>query len=104
MLRGPQTVGELKQRTERLRHFETAGDVDAVLSALAERELVERWPRRAGQKEDRYVQLLGGSAESAPRSAAVAVEDDRLAELQAAVSELRDEVAALRAELRGLSS
>ena len=104
MLRGPQTVGELKQRTERLRHFETAGDVDAVLSALAERELVERWPRRAGQKEDRYVQLLGGSAESAPRYAAVAVEDDRLAELQAAVSELRDEVAALRAELRGLSS
>jgi uncharacterized protein YceH (UPF0502 family) len=103
MLRGPQTVGELKQRTERLRHFETAGDVDAVLSALAERELVERWPRRAGQKEDRYVQLLGGSAESAPRSAAVAVEDDRLAELQAAVSALRDEVAALRAELRGLT-
>ena len=102
MLRGPQTLGELKQRTERLHRFETAGEVDAVLSALAQRELVEQSPRRPGQKEDRFVQLLGESAESAPPPAAGAVEDDRLAELETAVRELRDEVAALRAELRGL--
>ena len=101
MLRGPQTLGELKQRTERLHRFETAGEVDAVLSALAQRELVEQSPRRPGQKEDRYVQLLGESAESAPPPAAGTVEDDRLAELETAVGELRDEVAALRAELRG---
>ena len=106
MLRGPQTVGELRQRTERLHRFETTGEVDAVLSALAERELVEQWPRRPGQKEDRYVQLLGESAESAPPPASGAGagegEGDRLAELEAAVGKLRDEVAALRAELRGL--
>jgi uncharacterized protein len=104
MLRGPQTLGELKQRTERLHRFESTGDVDAVLSALAERELVGRWPRRPGQKEDRYVQLLGEGAESAPLPSMAPVESDRLAELEAAVGELRDEVAALRAELRGLGS
>ena len=101
MLRGPQTVGELRQRTERLHRFESAGEVDAVLSALAGRELVEQWPRRPGQKEDRYVQLLGEGAESAPPPAAGVGEDDRLAELEAAVGELRNEVAALRTELRG---
>jgi hypothetical protein len=100
MLRGPQTLGELKQRTERLHRFESTGDVDAVLSALAERELVDRWARRSGQKEDRYVQRLGVTAESAPPPAAAPVETDRLAELEAAVSELREELAALRAELR----
>lgn len=102
MLRGPQTLGELKQRTDRLHRFESTGDVEAVLSALAGRELVERWPRRPGQKEDRYVQLLGGTDESTSPPAEVLVETDRLAELEAAVGELRDEVGALRAELRGL--
>jgi uncharacterized protein YceH (UPF0502 family) len=103
MLRGPQTVGELKQRTERLRRFDSTGDVDAVLSALVERELVDRWPRRPGQKEDRYVQLLGETAESAPPTVAPPAENQRLADLEAVVGELRDEVAALRAELRDLS-
>jgi uncharacterized protein len=100
MLRGPQTPGELKQRTERLHRFDNTGEVDAVLSTLAGRELVDRWPRRPGQKEDRYVQLLGGTTADAPTPVATQVETDRLAELEAAVSELRDEVAALRAELR----
>jgi uncharacterized protein YceH (UPF0502 family) len=103
MLRGPQTVGEVKQRTERLHRFGSAGDVEAVLSALAERELVQRWPRRPGQKEDRYMQLLGGTTESAPPPVAASAENDRLSALEAAVSELRDEVAALRAEFGGLS-
>jgi uncharacterized protein YceH (UPF0502 family) len=102
MLRGPQTVSELKQRTERLCRFEGTADVDAVLAALAERELVERSPRRPGQKEDRFVQLLGGEAESAPPPVAPAAGNDRLSELEAAVDELRDEVAALRAEVRDL--
>jgi uncharacterized protein YceH (UPF0502 family) len=102
MLRGPQTLGELKQRTERLRHFEGTADVDAVLSALVERELVALWPRRPGQKEDRYVQLLGETVESAPPPVAAPVATDRLAELEAAVGELRDEVAALRAQVRNL--
>jgi uncharacterized protein len=103
MLRGPQTVGEVKQRTERLHRFDSTDDVEAVLSALDERELVQRSPRRPGQKEDRYMQLLGETTESVPPPLAAPVEYDRLSALEAAVGELRDEVAALRAELRGLS-
>jgi uncharacterized protein len=105
MLRGPQTPGELKGRTERLHPFSSLEQVDEVLARLSERELVVRLPRRPGQKEERYAQLLGGEPgeEPAPsRAASVAEEDDRLAEVEAALQELRDEVAALRAELGSL--
>ena len=61
MLRGPQTPGELKQRTERLRPFGGLDEIDGVLRRLVERELVTRVSRRPGQKEDRYAQLLGGA-------------------------------------------
>ena len=71
MLRGPQTPGELKGRTERLYPFASLDDLHAALGQLAERELVERLPRRPGQKEDRYRQLLGGDEEPA-REAQVA--------------------------------
>jgi uncharacterized protein YceH (UPF0502 family) len=66
MLRGPQTPGELKARTERLQAFAGLADVEETLGALAARELVARIPRRPGQKEDRYRQLLGGEADAAP--------------------------------------
>src|SRR5688572_2851825 len=51
MLRGPQTPGELKQRTERLHAFESPADLESVLDGLIERELVARLERRPGQKE-----------------------------------------------------
>jgi uncharacterized protein len=60
MLRGPQTPGELKQRTERLHPFAGLDEVDETLNGLIERELVARMPRRPGQREERYTQLLGG--------------------------------------------
>ena len=60
MLRGPQTPGELKVRTERLYPVSSLDDVVATLDALEGRELVERLPRRPGQKEERFRQLLGG--------------------------------------------
>jgi uncharacterized protein YceH (UPF0502 family) len=100
MLRGPQTPGELKSRTERLHAFSGLEEVDEVLSRLGERELVVRLPRRPGQKEDRYCQLLGGEPGEDSVAVGLAVEDDRLTELEAALEELRGEVAALRAELR----
>jgi uncharacterized protein YceH (UPF0502 family) len=101
MLRGPQTPGELKGRTERLHRFASLEEVDEVLGRLSERELVVRLPRRPGQKEERYTQLLGGEPGEEPsRVSAVTEDDDRLAEVEAALQELRDEVAALRAELR----
>jgi uncharacterized protein len=91
MLRGPQTVGELKQRTERLHRFESITDVAQTLDALAQRELVERLERRPGQKEERWAQLLGGESHEAaapelqqfePREA------DRVAELEARLGRL----------------
>ncbi len=130
MLRGPQTPGELKQRTERLH---PAADLSAVLDALERligRDLAARLPRRPGQKEERYTQLLGDD-EAAPGAAAPPgapaqqwtppapapeVEDrgaasppSPVAPAPAAapipdprVARLEDEVAALRAELEAL--
>ncbi len=65
MLRGAQTPGELKGRTERLYPFAALEDVQRTLDELTERELVARLPRRPGQKEERFVQLLGSDAQPA---------------------------------------
>lgn len=61
MLRGEQTPGQLKQRTERMFGFHDLDALQTTLNALISRDLVERLPRRPGQKEERYRQLLGGS-------------------------------------------
>jgi uncharacterized protein YceH (UPF0502 family) len=63
MLRGPQTPGELKQRTERMHAFGDLSAVHETLERLIERELVARLERRPGHKEERYAQLLQGEDE-----------------------------------------
>jgi hypothetical protein len=101
MLRGPQTLGELKSRTERLHRFESLAAVEEALIALGERELVARLPRRPGQKEERFAQLLGGEAGDVEGSvaapAAAPVADDRLTRLERRVDALEDELGELRA-------
>jgi uncharacterized protein YceH (UPF0502 family) len=62
MLRGPQTVGELRTRSERLYPFASTDDVEFALAELVDRELVEQLPRRPGEREARWLQLLGGTA------------------------------------------
>ena len=118
MLRGAQTPGELKQRTQRLHPFASLDELDAVLEALIERELVRRLERKPGQKEVRYEQLLGGGGEAAASSPARDDDDvrvdiadtagdadeDRLAEVERALRQLRAEVAELRAELASTRS
>jgi uncharacterized protein YceH (UPF0502 family) len=104
MLRGPQTPGELLQRTERLFRFPDAAALQAVLERLIERELAARYDRRPGQREERYGHLLGADAEepaAAPAPAPAGDDDrlDRLDRLERELAELRAEVAALRAEL-----
>jgi uncharacterized protein YceH (UPF0502 family) len=64
MLRGAQTPGELKQRVERMFHFDELAAVQRLLDHLIERGLVERLERRPGQKEERYRHLLGGGREA----------------------------------------
>lgn len=71
MLRGAQTPGELKQRTERLHRFDDLGAVEATLERLIGRGHVAQLQRQPGQKEERYVQLLGGD-DAAGESAATA--------------------------------
>jgi uncharacterized protein YceH (UPF0502 family) len=97
MLRGPQTPGELKQRTERLYRFGGLDDIEDVLARLGERELAMRIGRRPGQKEDRYAHLLGDDA--APEEDEVVQGPDRLSTLEDEVALLREELESLRAEL-----
>jgi uncharacterized protein len=103
MLRGAQTVGELKQRSERLHRFESIAEVVETLDALAQRELVERLERRPGQKEERWVQLLGGATEygtAEPESAAPQPRgDDRIAEIEARLERLEQAFDGLLARL-----
>ena len=70
LLRGPQTPGELKARTERMAPLDSLVDVERVLGVLSERGYAHRIGRRPGQKEDRFEHLLGGAADrEAPVSA-----------------------------------
>jgi uncharacterized protein YceH (UPF0502 family) len=100
LLRGAQTPGELKGRGERLYPFGTLMDVHRGLEELIERELVERLPRRPGQKEERYRHLLGGAdtaaavVTSAPEPA-----DDRVGALEARIATLEEQVAQLQRAL-----
>ncbi len=91
MLRGAQTLGELKARSERLQPFDSLEDVQRTLNELAERELAQRLERRPGQKEDRYVQLLGGEAE--PEATAEEPAGDRIGELEARIARLEQTIA-----------
>jgi uncharacterized protein len=75
MLRGTQTPGELKQRSERLHGFADLAAVQATLDGLVGRGYVARHERRPGQKEERYQQLLGGLEEAAPVAAPATVSD-----------------------------
>jgi uncharacterized protein YceH (UPF0502 family) len=108
MLRGPQTIGELRTRTERLFKFDTLPEVEETLNALAARTpqpLVAKLPRAPGTKESRYAHLLSGPVEVAasertpppePATVAVRAENERIAKLEAEVSALRGEIAELR--------
>jgi uncharacterized protein YceH (UPF0502 family) len=108
MLRGPQTPGELNQRTQRLHPFAGLDEIHATLEALTLRDLVERLDRRPGQKEERYRHLLGGAdapredlgpAAATPLPAADLAE--RVAALEREVAELRAALAELRAGSAG---
>lgn len=108
MLRGPQTVGEIRGRTGRLYEFDDLAEVEATLLGLSEREdgpLVRQLPRQPGRKESRYAHLLAGEPEvpeeeEEPRLEAatleVRAENERLARLEEEVGALRRELDELR--------
>jgi uncharacterized protein YceH (UPF0502 family) len=116
LLRGPQTPGELRGRTDRMYHFEALEDVVSTLDRLAQREppLVRMLPRQPGTKESRYTHLFSGeppetlnvaqttSAQSPSLSHAASTADrmtaleEQVSRLQSEVSEMRQQLAAFR--------
>ena len=109
LLRGPQTPGELRGRTERMYRFEAIDDVLGTLQRLMQREpaLVKPLPRQPGTKEARYAHLLSGEVEApemAQAGVVAASDDDRVARLESEVAELRREVAELRDRVERLMS
>ena len=112
MLRGAQTPGELKQRSDRMHSFPDLASVHTTLDALIDRELVVRLERRPGHKEERYLQLLQDSEEeaqaeprsqhqrAAPEPVAAPAQLDELAELRDRVEQLEQEIAEMRAAMR----
>ena len=112
LLRGPQTPGELRGRTERMHHFEDLTEVQSALQRLMQREpaLARVLPRQPGTKESRYMHLLSGDAEnvgvrdpSATRApstpVADSVDDERIAHLETEVAQLRREMSDLKQQL-----
>jgi uncharacterized protein YceH (UPF0502 family) len=109
LLRGAQTPGELKARTERMANLASLAEVERVLTVLTGRDFARRLERRPGQKEDRFEHLLGDGGEVPVAAAVVSAPApapplQAEADLEARVEALEAEVAALRdelAELRG---
>jgi len=91
MLRGPQTPGELRSRTERLYSFEDLEGVEGTLNRLAEAGFVKQLPRQTGYKEQRWTHLLSGDVEIAEEVPAErgASNTDRIAALEQEVAELK---------------
>jgi len=107
MVRGPQTVGELRTRAERMHQFSDLSEVETVLEELMERTpaVVTRLPRQPGRKEPRHCHLFGGEPDltavegAAPSESARArsgADTEKIAKLEEELSELRQEVSALR--------
>jgi uncharacterized protein YceH (UPF0502 family) len=109
LLRGPQTLNELKVRTERMYGFESAGAVEAGLDALARRDppLVARVDRQPGQKEGRWIQLVEGGAEARaaapPPAASVTPSATRAAPDPDRLQAVEDRIAALEARVAALA-
>jgi uncharacterized protein len=109
LLRGAQTPGELRGRTERMYHFEGLDDVVATLDRLGQRQpaLATVLARQPGTKESRYMHLFAGGVEAGDNTAQVASNQrdgggrsgDRLANLENEVAKLRWEIAEIREQM-----
>ena len=91
MLRGPQTVGEIRTRTNRLYDFTSLEDVETTLNSLMSGELplIVRLPRQTGQKEVRYAHLLSGTVTYSQKDEEIEPEPDRIGKLEREVEDLK---------------
>ena len=103
MLRGPQTIGELRDRSDRMYHFEDIPQAELCLQHLIDSELAVKLPRQPGQKESRYTHLLAGEVAmedfAAPSEPERERSGDRIATLEADLSELRGRVRSLEEKI-----
>jgi uncharacterized protein len=102
LLRGPQTMGELRNRTERVYRFANLEDVEATLEEMCALGYITKLPRMAGRKEPRYAHLFAGPVEiepelpaSEPATLTVRAENERIAALEEEVQQLRQDFNAL---------
>jgi hypothetical protein len=112
LLRGPQTPGELRGRTERMHHFETLDDVQFSLQRLIQRDppLVKMLTRQPGTKENRYAHLLAGEIEesvertlpSTPLRASLSAPPRTTSDDNNHISRLEEEIADLKTEIADL--
>jgi len=102
MLRGPQTVGEIRTRTNRIHDFQNLEEVETTLNALIARQpsaLVVRLPRQTGHKEVRYAHLLSGEVafdNPDPSLSRAQADSERIGKLEEITEELRKELEDLR--------
>ncbi|MDH3932091.1 MAG: DUF480 domain-containing protein, partial [Chromatiales bacterium] len=102
LLRGPQTPGELRSRTQRLCRFSDVGEVEACLEALADRDdgpFVVRLAREPGKRESRYAHLFSGEVQSGAAATSAAADPDHSPSLGARVYRLEQQVADLAEQL-----
>lgn len=109
MLRGPQTVGEIRGRAERMYAFKGIEEADSILRGLMERQepLVLKLPRLPGRKEPRYAHLMSGMPEAGEEKTPpeeASQRDSRLERLEGEVSALRTELDELKSALSALKS
>jgi uncharacterized protein YceH (UPF0502 family) len=103
LLRGPQTLSELKDRCHRLHAFEDLDSVESALKKMIDRELAVFLPKQSGWREPRYMHLLGGPVDmaalaEAPAGRGAAPSNDRVTHLEIQVEALRAELEQLRQE------
>jgi uncharacterized protein len=112
LLRGPQTPGELRGRTERMHRFEELDDVLSALQRLMQREpsLVKALPRQPGTKEIRYAHLLSGEIDGLveqPQPSGTTTADasgERLFQLESEVAKLREELAQMKEQIAKITA
>ena len=108
LVRGPQTIGEIRSRTERLYSFPDLDEVQKTIANLEDMELVQKMPRQPGRKESRYVHLLSGQPPETPVEAGDLSEapprSDKIDELQKQIDQLRREMQALQLEFETFKS
>ena len=113
MLRGPQTLGEIRSRTDRLYSFSDLEEVQETLSTLEDTKLVKKLPRQPGRKESRYTHLLSGEPDEAsvkdsnrrePATVIVRKENDSSGDLREQIDSLRQELQNLKREFEAFKS